>query len=126
MIASKANGNARRSVAGGVRGGLSRKGMTSALLVVVTFTVSGTVLELVISTPAAEQAAASGAPAQAKEIVPVKPGLGVSWSEYVAVCPAEMVTEVPFGADGAIKKAGFAVPPKVIVWGEPGASSETE
>lgn len=72
---------------------------------------------------AAVQVAAAGAPAQAKDALPEKPGPGVNRRLKVAVCPALTVTEVEPGAAGAIERAGLTVAVSPTVCGELGASS---
>ena len=53
--------------------------------------------------------AAAGAPAQAKEALPAKPGPGVNCRLKAAVCPALTVTEVEPGAAGEIAKAALTL-----------------
>lgn len=71
----------------------------------------------------AVQLAAAGAPAQAKEALPLKPGPGVSCKAKVAVCPGVTVIEVEPLPAGEIEKAAFTVALTLITCGEFGASS---
>ena len=69
--------------------------------------------------------AAAGAPAQAKEALPVKPGPGVNCRLKAAVSPPFTVTDVEPGAAGEIVKAALTEELMAIVCGELGASSAT-
>jgi len=67
--------------------------------------------------------AAAGAPVQANDALPLKPGPGVSCKVKVAVCPAVTVIEVePLGA-GEMARAAPTVALTSITCGELGASS---
>jgi hypothetical protein len=92
---------------------------------VVTVTVNGRAAPLVTERLAGTwQAAPKGAPLQAREILPVKPGPGINCNWYFAVCPAETeAVDDPPGAGPAVT-AGLALPPTLMTCGELGASSE--
>ena len=71
----------------------------------------------------AVQVAAAGAPVQANDALPLKPGPGVSCKVKMAVCPGVTVIEVEPLAAGEIEKAAFTVAVRPITCGELGASS---
>ena len=67
--------------------------------------------------------ALAGTPEQVHVALPAKPAPGLTCREKVAVCPAEIVAELPPAELGATVKAGLTLAEMAIVCGELGASS---
>lgn len=106
----------------GASGGLRHSCPVVLFPVVATVMTKGTVTPLVtLIAVGTEQAADTGAPAQVKATLPLKPE--VSCRLNVAVCPAVTVAERLAPGVGAIVTKLFALPLRLTICGEFGASS---